>query len=78
MVPKRLQNQKRALNKGVLMYQVIVIPDALALEGRRPRQESQQRQEEAAKPIAGKIPVQLFELGNRVLVSRCCFQWGLF
>src|ERR1700719_1551287 len=73
MMAKRLQNQKRALNKRIVVREILVVPDSLSLQGRRVNNNSSDCQEETAKPISfpntSEGSFQPRRLGTAILIG---------
>src|SRR5881394_909663 len=55
IMPKSLQDQERTLDQRVVVRQVLVVPDTLALQCRRSDKNAQERQYQAAKPMRAEI-----------------------
>jgi hypothetical protein len=51
MVAKHFQDQDWALDERILVYQVVIVPDTLALQGWRMNDESRHCESEAADPF---------------------------
>ena len=52
IMPEALQNEERAFDERIVVRQVLVVPNELALEGREVDGESEQRKHGAARPSA--------------------------
>jgi hypothetical protein len=50
IMPERLQDEDRAFDKGIVVRQVLVVPDELALERGEMDRESKKREERATHP----------------------------
>ena len=62
IVPKRFQNEERALDKRIVAREVIIVPNAFTLEGWRVNDDRGDRQTNHAQPIPAQIILQSHSL----------------
>lgn len=67
VMAKILQNQKRAFDEGIVVRQILIVPDELSLERRKMNDESQEREDGAANP--GALQERAYPAEARVISS---------
>ena len=70
VMPKILQNQKRAFDEGVVVRQILIVPNELTLQRREVDRESQERENDAANP--GALQERAYLAEARVISSGGC------
>jgi hypothetical protein len=70
VMPKILQEQKRAFDEGVVVRQVLIVPNKLSLERREVDRETQEREDNAANPGALEESAYLAE--SRLVSNTGC------
>lgn len=58
VMPKSLRNQIGAFDEWIILREILIIPDALSLQGRRVHKNANQREQEATKPAGIEDPDQ--------------------
>ena len=64
---KIFQNQKRAFDEGIVVRQILIVPDELSLQRRKMNGESQEREDGAANP--GALQERAYPAETRVISS---------
>ena len=55
IVSKGLEDQERTLNERVIMRQILIVPDALPLQGRRAHDDADNYKEKNTEPFSAQI-----------------------
>ena len=55
IVPKGLQDQERALDKRIVMRQILIVPDALSLQSRRSHDDADNHEEKNTQRFSAQI-----------------------
>src|SRR5258708_16139176 len=64
IVPKGLQDHERALYERIVMRQILIVPNALSLQGRRAHDDADNYEEKNAQPFSAEISRQFRQAGN--------------
>src|SRR5438552_9726721 len=64
IVPKSLQDQERTLNERIVVRQILIVPDALPLHGRRAHDNADNYEEKNTEPISAQISREFRQAGN--------------
>jgi hypothetical protein len=63
-VPKGLQDQERTLDERIINRQILIIPDALSLQGRRSHDDADNYEEKNAQPFSAQISREFRQAEN--------------
>src|SRR5216684_3193201 len=64
IVSKGLQDQERALDERIVMRQILIVPDALSLQGRRAHDDADNYEEKNTQPFSAQISREFRQAGN--------------
>ena len=64
VMAQRFQDQERALDEGIVEREILIIPDALSLQGRRSHDDADNYEEKNAQPFSTQISCELGEAGT--------------
>ncbi len=55
VVPESFEREPRTLNEGIIVGQILVVPDELALERGHPNDETNKREDDTSNPIFTQV-----------------------